>query len=219
LLLAKNFAQDHRKERVWFAMRPLSSSFASAIIVHRVVPATSPLRLVFAVQQNSRLSETRISTPLLNAAAAAALLKRSATHLTSPSWPSSIRLSSAWRGRTSQLHAMATDYTPAVVVYVTVPNKETGSKLAHSIIENKLAACVNQIPGVESTYLWQGKVETDSELLLIIKTRQSLLQQLTDHVTANHPYDTPEVIAVPITGGSHKYLQWLAESTQKVLDA
>jgi hypothetical protein len=49
LLLAKNFAQDHRKERVWFAMRPLSSSFASAIIVHRVVPATSPLRLVFAV--------------------------------------------------------------------------------------------------------------------------------------------------------------------------
>jgi periplasmic divalent cation tolerance protein len=137
----------------------------------------------------------------------------------SPSWPSSIRLSSAWRGRTSQLHAMATDYTPAVVVYVTVPNKETGSKLAHSIIENKLAACVNQIPGVESTYLWQGKVETDSELLLIIKTRQSLLQQLTDHVTANHPYDTPEVIAVPITGGSHKYLQWLAESTQKVLDA
>ncbi|CAK9232855.1 unnamed protein product [Sphagnum jensenii] len=107
----------------------------------------------------------------------------------------------------------------SIVVYVTVPNKETGSKLAHSIIENKLAACVNQIPGVESTYWWQGKVETDSELLLMIKTRQSLLQQLTDHVTANHPYDTPEVIAVPITGGSHKYLQWLAESTQKVLDA
>ncbi|CAM6010505.1 unnamed protein product [Sphagnum balticum] len=199
-------------------MRPLSSSFASAIIVHRGVPASSPLRRVFAVQQNSRLSETRISTPLLNTAAAA-LLKRSTTHLTSPSWPSSIRLSSAWRGGTSQLHAMATDYTPAIVVYVTVPNKETGSKLAHSIIENKLAACVNQIPGVESTYWWQGKVETDSELLLMIKTRQSLLQQLTDHVTANHPYDTPEVIAVPITGGSHKYLQWLAESTQKVLDA
>ncbi|KAG0564981.1 hypothetical protein KC19_8G153900 [Ceratodon purpureus] len=115
----------------------------------------------------------------------------------------------------SRVYSMATsDAGPSIVVYVTVPNKETGTKLAHGIIENKLAACVNQIPGVESTYWWEGKVETDTEILLMIKTRQSLLGELTDHVKNNHPYDTPEVIALPITGGSEKYLKWIGDNTK-----
>ncbi|XP_073385793.1 uncharacterized protein [Physcomitrium patens] len=116
----------------------------------------------------------------------------------------------------SRVYSMATpDAAPSIVVYVTVPNKETGTKLAHSIIENKLAACVNQIPGVESTYWWEGKVETDTEILLMIKTRQALLGELTDHVNNNHPYDTPEVIALPITGGSEKYLKWIGDNTKR----
>ncbi|KAI5066921.1 hypothetical protein GOP47_0017449 [Adiantum capillus-veneris] len=82
-----------------------------------------------------------------------------------------------------------------IVVYVTVPNKDAGKELASSIINARLAACVNQVPGVESTYLWEGKVETDSEVLLIIKTRESLLQALTQHVVANHKYEVPEVVA------------------------
>ncbi|KAJ7564332.1 hypothetical protein O6H91_02G013200 [Diphasiastrum complanatum] len=105
------------------------------------------------------------------------------------------------------------DLPPAIVVYVTVPNKETGKRLATSIITNKLAACVNQIPGVESTYWWEGKVETDAELLLFIKTRQSLLEALTEHIKANHPYEVPEVVSLPITGGYEKYLKWLNDNT------
>ncbi|CAI8599178.1 unnamed protein product [Vicia faba] len=104
---------------------------------------------------------------------------------------------------------------PSIVVYVTVPNKEAGKKLSESIVKEKLAACVNRVPGIESVYLWEGKIQTDSEELLIIKTRQSLLEALTDHVKANHEYDVPEVISLPITGGSLKYLEWLKESTRE----
>ncbi|KAL5098130.1 hypothetical protein RYX36_002457, partial [Vicia faba] len=97
---------------------------------------------------------------------------------------------------------------PSIVVYVTVPNKEAGKKLSESIVKEKHAACVNRVPGIESVYLWEGKIQTDSEELLIINTRQSLLEALTDHVKANHKYDVPEVISLPITGGNLKYLEW-----------
>ncbi|XP_068641076.1 protein CutA, chloroplastic isoform X2 [Aristolochia californica] len=102
---------------------------------------------------------------------------------------------------------------PSIVVYVTVPNKEAGKKLAESIIKEKLAACVNRVPGIESVYFWDGQVQTDSEELLIIKTRESLLKPLTEHVKANHEYDLPEVIAMPIIGGNEKYLEWIKNST------
>ncbi|XP_062163413.1 protein CutA, chloroplastic isoform X1 [Alnus glutinosa] len=114
---------------------------------------------------------------------------------------------------------------PSIVVYVTVPNKELGKKLAESIVREKLAACVNRVPGIESVYQWQGElislgfvlwaqIQTDSEELLIIKTRQSLLEALTEHVKANHEYEVPEVIALPITGGSLQYLEWIKNSTR-----
>ncbi|OVA01807.1 Divalent ion tolerance protein [Macleaya cordata] len=107
-----------------------------------------------------------------------------------------------------------TNTVPSIVVYVTVPNKEAGKKLAESIVTEKLAACVNRVPGIESVYQWEGKVQTDSEELLIIKTRESLLEALKEHVKANHEYDVPEVIAVPITGGSLQYLEWIKNSTR-----
>ncbi|KAF5456029.1 hypothetical protein F2P56_025545 [Juglans regia] len=103
---------------------------------------------------------------------------------------------------------------PSIVVYVTVPNKELGKKLAESIVREKLAACVNRVPGIESVYEWKGEIQTDNEELLIIKTRQSLLEALTEHVKANHEYDVPEVIALPITGGSLQYLEWIKNSTR-----
>ncbi|KAM7516890.1 hypothetical protein LguiA_006473 [Lonicera macranthoides] len=103
---------------------------------------------------------------------------------------------------------------PSIVVYVTVPNKDAGKKLAESIVKEKLAACVNRVPGIESVYQWQGEIQTDSEELLIIKTRESLLDALTEHVKANHEYDVPEVIALPITGGSLQYLEWIKNSTR-----
>ncbi|CAL5417891.1 unnamed protein product [Camellia sinensis] len=114
---------------------------------------------------------------------------------------------------------------PSIVVYVTVPNKEAGKKLAESIVKAKLSACVNRVPvgegfrkgkekGIESVYEWKGEVQTDSEELLIIKTRESLLEALTAHVKANHEYEVPEVIAMPIVGGSIPYLEWLKNSTR-----
>ncbi|CAN1340831.1 Protein CutA, chloroplastic [Linum perenne] len=103
---------------------------------------------------------------------------------------------------------------PSIVVYVTVPSREAGKKLANSIVKERLAACVNIVPGIESVYEWKGEIQTDSEELLIIKTRQSLLESLTEHVKANHEYDTPEVISLPITGGSTAYLEWLKKSTR-----
>ncbi|KAL7095929.1 hypothetical protein ACP275_10G053000 [Erythranthe tilingii] len=111
---------------------------------------------------------------------------------------------------------METDKTtvPSIVVYVTVPNKEAGKKLAESIVKERLAACVNRVPGVESVYEWKGEIQTDSEELLIIKTREPLLEALTQHVKANHEYEVPEVIALPITGGNSQYLEWIKNSTK-----
>ncbi|KAJ3673712.1 hypothetical protein LUZ60_005704 [Juncus effusus] len=103
---------------------------------------------------------------------------------------------------------------PSIVVYVTVPNREAGKKLSESIIKEKLAACVNIVPGIESVYWWEGKVQTDSEELLIIKTRESLLPALTEHVKSNHEYEVPEVISLPITGGNDKYLEWIKNNTR-----
>lgn len=109
---------------------------------------------------------------------------------------------------------MESKTVPSIVVYVTVPNKEAGKKLAESIVKERLAACVNRVPGVESVYEWKGEIQTDSEELLIIKTRESLLAALTEHVRNNHEYEVPEVIALPITGGNLPYLEWLKNSTR-----
>lgn len=101
------------------------------------------------------------------------------------------------------------------LVFVTVPSKDVGQKIARSLVENKLAACVNIIPGLESVYFWEGKVQSDEELLLKIKTRKALLPELTTHVRQLHPYDECEVTAVDVTGGSDSYLQWVRDSTKE----
>ncbi|KAJ1298464.1 hypothetical protein BS78_01G455800 [Paspalum vaginatum] len=119
------------------------------------------------------------------------------------------------RGLSSARMESASTTVPSIVVYVTVPNREAGKKLSQSIISEKLAACVNIVPGIESVYWWEGKVQSDAEELLIIKTRESLLDALTEHVKANHEYDVPEVIALPITGGNTKYLEWIKSSTRE----
>ncbi|GJN30510.1 hypothetical protein PR202_gb18822 [Eleusine coracana subsp. coracana] len=119
------------------------------------------------------------------------------------------------RGLSSARMDSASTTVPSIVVYVTVPNREAGKKLSQSIISEKLAACVNIVPGIESVYWWEGKVQTDAEELLIIKTRESLLNALTEHVKANHEYDVPEVISLPITGGNTKYLEWIKNSTRE----
>ena len=96
-----------------------------------------------------------------------------------------------------------------VVVFVTVGTQEEAQKIAGVLLERRKTACVNIVPSVDSHYWWEGKLETDREALLIIKTRAALVDELVDLVKEIHPYDVPEVIALPIVGGNRDYLEWL----------
>ncbi len=100
-----------------------------------------------------------------------------------------------------------------IVVYITVSGEEEAAGLARALVESKLAACANIISSVRSIYSWQGNVEDDKELLMIIKTQRHLFDRLAAKVREIHSYDVPEIIALPIIAGSPDYLKWLHEST------
>jgi len=102
-----------------------------------------------------------------------------------------------------------------VVVLITVPNNDVAEKIANVLVTEHLAACVNIVPEVTSTYFWKGEVCKDKELLLIIKTRSSLLGKLIEAVRKVHPYEVPEIIALPIVAGFNEYLKWVEEVTRK----
>ncbi|XP_072164525.1 divalent-cation tolerance protein CutA-like isoform X1 [Diadema setosum] len=112
---------------------------------------------------------------------------------------------------------MATTAKPDALtaVFVTVPDVTVGKSLASKMVEQKLVACVNIIPGLTSVYEWEGKVETDSEALLMIKTRASKVDDLSSFVRENHPYDVAEVISLPIENGNPPYLDWVLSSVPK----
>ncbi len=96
---------------------------------------------------------------------------------------------------------------------MTVPSIEVGKKIASGLVSKKLAACVNIIPQITSIYEWEGKINEDSELLLMIKTQSHLFEELSAFVKQNHPYDVPEVIGLPIDQGSKGYLDWVKQVT------
>jgi len=100
-----------------------------------------------------------------------------------------------------------------LVVLMTAGSQEEAEKIAASLVRTMLAACVNIIPGITSVYRWQDEVQRDQEWLLLAKTRRDVLDDLTRHVQALHSYDVPEVIALPIVGGSESYLRWLDRET------
>lgn len=102
-----------------------------------------------------------------------------------------------------------------VVVFITAPNEEEASALAKAVVEARLAACVNIVRNVRSIYRWQGAIEDDQEVLMVVKTRKDRIAELTEKVRELHSYDVPEVIAIPIIGGSKDYIQWLNESTRQ----
>lgn len=102
-----------------------------------------------------------------------------------------------------------------ILVYITVPDAETGEQIAHRLLDQRLAACVKIVPGIRSLYHWQGRVDDEMELLLIVTTRASLFQeQLIPAVEAVHPYEVPEIIALPVAMGNASYLNWIDESTR-----
>ena len=100
----------------------------------------------------------------------------------------------------------------AIVVLTTVPDSRTGRKIARVLVQNHLAACVSVCSKIRSTYRWKQKVEVADEQLLLIKTSRSLYAKLEKALKAIHPYELPEVLVLPVTGGSKKYLDWIENS-------
>ena len=99
--------------------------------------------------------------------------------------------------------------TALQIVLCTVPDQETGGRIANALVTEQLAACVNIIPGITSVYRWKGAVEQDQEALLLIKTGQDRWQPLQERIRALHPYELPEIIAVPIHTGQTDYIEWI----------
>lgn len=104
---------------------------------------------------------------------------------------------------------MSQDYR---MVFCSCPSYEIGQEIATKIVEAKLAACVNIIPGLTSIYSWEGKIETSSEVLLLIKTTEKVYSQLEKSLIHLHPYDCPEIIGVPIEQGNKGYLEWIKQA-------
>lgn len=96
-----------------------------------------------------------------------------------------------------------------LLCYCTCPNAESAQHLARALVGELLAACVNRIPGIQSTYRWNGEVTTDTEELLLIKTTAARFETLKERVLALHPYELPELIAVPVERGHAAYLDWV----------
>jgi periplasmic divalent cation tolerance protein len=124
-------------------------------------------------------------------------------------------------GRDPSLHGvgggrvMTADF---VVVLITVGSADEASAIAQQLVEGRLAACVNAVPGVRCLFQWQGAIDSACETLLVAKTRSSLLPRLVESVRRVHSYSVPEIIALPIIGGNADYLKWLADETAAAIN-
>ena len=103
--------------------------------------------------------------------------------------------------------------TPFALVLTTAGTDEEAQRIARALVEDRLAACVNVAPKVTSVYRWKGAVLTETEFLLLIKTRRELFPRVRETVRRLHSYELPEVLLIPIEGGEDNYLRWLAEGT------
>jgi len=103
--------------------------------------------------------------------------------------------------------------TNARIIFTTAGSQDEARKIAHALVERRLAACVNIVPQIESIYRWQGKVETTEEWLLLIKTQVELFERVRDAVKELHSYDLPECVMLEVAAGSQEYLNWITENT------
>ena len=101
-----------------------------------------------------------------------------------------------------------------LMVLCTCPTQSAADAIATALVEERLAACVNQLPGVRSLYRWKGRVEQDEEVLLLIKTTAERYSKLEETIQGLHPHELPEIIGVPLTIGSEAYFDWIRNSTQ-----
>jgi periplasmic divalent cation tolerance protein len=100
-----------------------------------------------------------------------------------------------------------------VVVLTTVPDAEVGRRLARSLLEDRLIACANLVPGVVSLYRWEGEVRDDDEVLMVMKTRAGLVARLLARIPELHPYELPEVLVLPVEDGLPAYCRWVLDET------
>jgi periplasmic divalent cation tolerance protein len=101
-----------------------------------------------------------------------------------------------------------------IIVLITTASDSEAEKIARSLVDGRLAACANIVPGVRSLFFWDGKTQDERETLLICKSRLPLMNKITQQVKALHSYSVPEIIALPIIAGSPDYLAWVRETTK-----
>jgi periplasmic divalent cation tolerance protein len=99
------------------------------------------------------------------------------------------------------------------LILVTAPSLEVANRLAHGLVSERLAACVNVLPQVMSTYVWQGRLEQAEEALMMIKTRRSCYAAVERYIHAQHPYDTPEIVEIPAGRVTQRYWAWVLKET------
>lgn len=100
------------------------------------------------------------------------------------------------------------------LIYITAGNAEEAKSLGRALVEARLAACANVIPGMTPIFWWEGEVQEDAEAVLIAKTRSSLVERLTAFILERHSYDCPAVVALPISGGNPAFLEWVGAETR-----
>lgn len=131
-------------------------------------------------------------------------------------------MESCWRYCNGPLHLIhhlsictlsSVSKSETLLILNTCPDREHAERIAGMLVSEKLAACVNLIDNIASIYRWQGGIERDSETLLLIKSKQEHYLSIEAAIQQHHPYEIPEVIALPIENGSSSYLEWIAQST------
>ena len=104
-----------------------------------------------------------------------------------------------------------------LIVLTNCPDAEVADRIARTLVEQKLAACVNRMPAVDSVYRWQGAVERAVEVPLLIKSTRERLSEVQEAIRALHPYEVPEILAIPVVAGLPAYLRWVVDETQPPL--
>ena len=101
-----------------------------------------------------------------------------------------------------------------IVVFITAADTQEADRIAEALLKERLAACVNIVPEVDSRFWWQGTLDSDRESLIVVKTKASLLDEVVSLVKEVHSYDVPEIIALPIVGGNKDYLEWIGSEVE-----
>lgn len=104
--------------------------------------------------------------------------------------------------------------TPAIAIFCTAPDPASAERIASALVDERLAACVNLVPGLTSVFRWEGQVQREPEVLLMIKTQRGRFDAVAARIKALHPYTVPELIALPIDASTPDYLAWLEENTR-----